>query len=140
VSRTTLATGAIYAITEEDAIVSCAVVNRVDISPNEGATCAQQMHSFLSGSVLSDRSRYLGLIFDVREGPAVFGPQTRAALERIFRQAEETQRALAVQVGEAAIQRLQFTNLCAVCAPRWSKVFDREGAADWVRARAAGAN
>jgi hypothetical protein len=137
---TTLASGAIYAITEEDQIVSCAVVNRLDITPNEGAACAQQMHSFLSQSVLSDGSAYLGLIFDVREGPAVFGPQTRAALERIFRQAEQTKHALAVQVGKAAIQRLQFASLCAECAPRWSKVFDREGAADWVRTRAASPN
>ena len=54
--RTKLASGAVFEIVEEDDIVSCLVVNREDVGPEEGAACVRQMHEFLTNTVLANRS------------------------------------------------------------------------------------
>jgi hypothetical protein len=127
-----LARGSIFVIHAINGIVTCIVENRADVTPDEGARCAEEMHDCLVNVVLKRGSLYSGVVFDVRRGPAVFGPKTRVRLEKIFSAAERVGKPLAVRVGESAIQRLQFANLCQQCAPRWSKVLGQGEEPDWA--------
>jgi hypothetical protein len=128
-----LAEGPIFKITGEGTLATCTVVNRADVSPEEGARCAQEMRETLMGKVIPRGSAYAGFVFDVTKGPAVFGPRTRAALEEMFREAEAQKTRIGVRVGAAAIQHLQFTSLCRECAPTQGRVFDDDKAEVWAR-------
>jgi hypothetical protein len=119
-----LARGANFEITAEAGIVRLTVVNRPEVDRDEGARCAQLMHDTLASRVLLTRSPYRGLVFDVREGPEVFGPKTRASLEELFRAAESSRKRTAVRPGTSPIRRLQFASLCRECAPRHAKIVD----------------
>jgi hypothetical protein len=132
--RTVLARGAIFEISAQDDWVACEVVNRGDVSAEEGARCASQMNEVLVTQVLNPRSPYRGLLFDVRRGPAAFGPKTRAALEKLFVAAESSRRKLAVLVGESATQRMQFGNLSRERASDVARVFQTEfSAREWLQ-------
>jgi len=132
--RTVLARGAIFEISAENEWVACEVVNRSDVSAEEGARCASQINEVLIGQVLSPRSRYRGLVFDVRKGPPAFGPKTRAALEKVFAAASSSGRRIAVLVGESPTQRMQFVNLCQEHATEHGRVFQTESSArDWLQ-------
>jgi hypothetical protein len=129
-----LARGSNFEITTDGRIVRCRVVNAPDIDPEEGARCARQIHDTLAGQVLTPGSPYAGLVFDVQLGPPVFGPKTRASLEELFRAAERTHKRLAIRVGSAAIQRLQFASLCRECAPTYASIADSDVVeVGWVR-------
>lgn len=128
-----IAGGAIFEITELDGVVRCVMTNRPDVTAEEGARCAQQIQQACT-RVLTRGSSYKGLVFDVRNGPAVFGPKTRAQLEELFRLAERNRVPVAVRVGEAAIQRLQFSSLCRDCAPTFAAVAD--DAIGWIGSHA----
>lgn len=128
-----LAQGAIFEIRQSGEIVVCEVINRTDVSAEEGARCAALMHEVLTSRVLTPGSLYRGLMFDVRQGPPAFGPKTRAALERVFVAATNAQRRLSVLVGTSATQRMQFGNLCQEHAPAHAKVFLSETPArEWL--------
>jgi hypothetical protein len=131
-----LARGANFEMFASRSVVRCIVKNPPGVDREEGARCAQQMRQTLLGKVLVPAAPYLGLVFDVRLGPEVFGPVTRGLLEGIFSAAEATRRPLAVRVGAGAVQRLQFTSLCRECAPTAARVVnsdDEETA--WVTSR-----
>lgn len=127
-----LAEGAIFKIVAEAHVATCTVVNRIDVSAEEGARCAAEMRHVLLGKVISRDSPYVGFVFDVTQGPTVFGPKTRAALEELFRGAESNQKRVAVRVGAAAIQQLQFKSLCRECAPTQGRVFEDASANAWA--------
>src|SRR5690242_18375304 len=95
---TILAQGPIFTIRGDGDFASCEVINRTDVSADEGARCAATMHEVLSARVLSPLSSYRGLLFDVRQGPPAFGPKTRGALERLFAAAATGRRRIAVVV------------------------------------------
>jgi hypothetical protein len=133
-----LARGSNFEITADGRVARCSVVNSPQIDRDEGARCAQLMEDTLSNQVLSRRSTYAALVFDVRHGPEVFGPRTRSALEELFRAAELAGKRLAVRVGSGAIQRLQFSSLCRECAPTQAKVvFSDHDEELWLKALAA---
>lgn len=121
-----LSSGAIFEIRSTAGLVFCRVMNREDVSAEEGARCAADMHATLTQRVLVPTAPYRGLVMDVREGPPAFGPKTRASLEKIFAAARESGRRLAVLVGTSATQRMQFGNLSLECAPDHSRVFSDE--------------
>jgi hypothetical protein len=132
--RHLLARGAIFEIRAEDEWVTCEVVNRNDVSAEEGARCATEMNEVLSTRVLGPRSLYRGLVFDVRKGPPAFGPKTRAALEMLFAAATTYGRRIAVVVGESPTQRMQFANLCLEHAKEHAQVFQSEASArEWLK-------
>jgi hypothetical protein len=130
-----LAVGSNFEMVANGPVVRCVVINRPDIDGEEGARCAQRMQDVLVNQVLVPTSAYRGVIFDVRRGPEVFGPKTRAALEVLFRAAEASRKRLGVRLGEAAIQKLQFGSLCRECAPAQSKILDTDVDEElWLRA------
>ena len=130
-----LAHGAIFEIRQSGEIVHCEVTNRADVSAEEGAHCASLMHEVLTTRVLTPQSSYLGLLFDVRQGPPAFGPKTRATLELIFAAAASSGRRVSVLVGGSATQRMQFGNLCQERAPDHARVFLSESQAkEWLTA------
>jgi hypothetical protein len=132
--RIVLARGAIFEITAENDLVACEVINRSDVSAEEGARCAAEMNDVLTKQVLRQRSPYRGLVFDVRKGPPAFGPKTRAALEIVFAAAAASGRRIAVLVGESPTQRMQFGSLCQEQAKQYGRVFQTEvSARDWLR-------
>ena len=132
-----LAHGANFEISALAGIVRLTVLNPPNVDREEGARCAQQMRETLLTRVLLTGSKYVALVFDVRKGPEVFGPVTRGMLEGIFRAAESSKRRMAVRVGTAAMQRLQFSSLCRECAPTWAKVVGDDPEEDrWIRSGA----
>jgi hypothetical protein len=132
--RIVLARGPIFEISAQDEWAACEVTNRSDVSAEEGARCANLMNEVLTSRVLNVRSAYRGLLFDVRKGPAAFGPKTRAALGQVFAAAAGSGRRLAVLVGESPTQRLQFANLCQEHAKDHARVFLTEfSAREWMQ-------
>lgn len=132
--RQVLASGAIFEIRADDDTVTCAVVNRSDVSAEEGARCASEMNEVLTTRVLGPRSPYRGFVFDVRKGPPAFGPKTRVALEMLFAAATTYGRRIAVLVGESPTQRMQFGNLCLEHAKQNAQVFQSEASArEWLK-------
>src|SRR5688500_7918816 len=107
-----LSSGDNHLISARDGLAICQVWSRPDLSPEDGAKNAQQMSEFLTSQVLRPASPYRGIIFDLRRGPPVFGPKTRATLAGFFAAAANNKIAVAVLVGESPIQVLQFRNLC----------------------------
>ncbi|MDD9935115.1 MAG: hypothetical protein OXT09_16000 [Myxococcales bacterium] len=133
-----LGRGPIYEIVERGRTARCTVVNAPDVSGAEGARCASEMHAVLTGRVLVRRSFYRGLVFDVRCGPAAFGPKTRVSLEQIFDAAVRADKHLAVLVGESPTQLMQFTNLAREHAPQHARVLHDDGEAEaWADGSAA---
>jgi hypothetical protein len=125
-----LSSGDNHLISARDGLAICQVWSRPDLSPEDGAKNAQQMSEFLTSQVLRPASPYRGIIFDLRRGPPVFGPKTRATLAGFFAAAANNKIAVAVLVGESPIQVLQFRNLCRDSHGR-ADVFTNE--ADAVR-------
>lgn len=127
-----LAHGDNHSISARDGIAVCQVWSRPDLSAEEGARNAQQMVDFLTHSVLRSRSPYRGIVFDVRRGPAVFGPKTRETLHGLFALAGTAGVPLAVLVGESPIQLLQFRNLCRESPGRADVFTDESSAFTWL--------
>jgi len=125
-----LSEGDNHLITARDGIATCAVWVRPDLSAEDGARSARQMSEYLERHVLGAGSGFRGIIFDLRKGPPVFGPKTRESLAAFFKAAADANIAVAVLVGDSAIQVLQFRNLCRGSGGR-ADVFDNE--ADAVR-------
>jgi hypothetical protein len=132
-ARTVLAQGAIFEIVATGKMVTLEIVNRGDVTAEEGARCANQMNDVLTSRVLSARSPYRGVLVDVRNGPRAFGPKTRAALERVFAAATVSQRRIAVLASDSPTQRMQFSNLCVEHAKMHGRVFfDEPSARQWL--------
>jgi len=129
-----VAQGEIFEITEVDGMLTCTVVNRPEVTPEQGARCAVDMHDAIDRELLRSPSKAQSLVFDVRRGPPAFGPKTRASLEKMFIKAEAQNRRLAILVGSSPTQMLQFGSLHRECAPTWSRVFsEAEAATQWAK-------
>jgi NAD(P)-dependent dehydrogenase (short-subunit alcohol dehydrogenase family) len=123
----------LFLIRSDARIIWCHVLTPQRVSPARGAAAAEAMAAYLIEHVLQRRSPWLGLMLDIRKGPSVFGPVTRAAVQRMFDQAERTRKRVSVLVAASPVQRAQFAELAAGHAPRYCQVTDAERAAlDWV--------
>lgn len=121
-------------VTAQDGVVRATVDNRPDVGPEEGAEIARRLVDTLSRDVLVPGSRYRCVLLDVRNGPDVFGPRTRDALETLFRSAESSKVKMGVLV-RATTQRLQFDSMCGLYAPSVSRLFESdEQASEFTRA------
>jgi hypothetical protein len=123
-----LAEGDNHLIATRDSLLICQVWVRDDLSKEQGAKNAAEMSDYLIGYLQAEARRCRGLIFDVRRGPSVFGPVTRAVLLRLFAAAAATKTRVAVLVGDSAMQSLQFASICQEAGCEHS-LFDGEPAA-----------
>src|SRR5688500_16868783 len=101
-----------HVISDMNGLVVCEVWSRPDLSEENGARNAREMVTFLTEKALQVGSRYRGILFDMRRGPPVFGPKTRAALLELFTQAARASIAVGVLTGTSPTQLLQFKNVC----------------------------
>lgn len=121
-----------HLISQRDGLAICQVWTRPDLSAEDGAKNAGQMVAYLTNVVLRVGTQYRGLIFDVRRGPTVFGPTTRATLAGLLATSVARKVRVAILTSEAATQVLQFRSLCAL-APNMTQVFANEpSAVQWL--------
>lgn len=114
---TVLASGEIFEVVGEGQLVTCAVINRSDVTAEVGARCANEMQAALVKALVAANAPFRGVVFDVRKAPIAFGPKTRAALAELFGRAETLQRRVAALVGPSPTQHIQFVNLQREVAP-----------------------
>jgi hypothetical protein len=121
-----------HLISQRDGLAICQVWIRPDLSSEDGAKSAAQMVAYLTNVVLRVGTSYRGLIFDVRRGPTVFGPQTRTVLSELLATSVTRKVRVAILTSESATQTLQFRSLCQV-APTMTQVFANEpSAVQWL--------
>jgi hypothetical protein len=131
--RRTLVENELYAIRSEGRTIWSELRTLGNTSPTRGAQAGLEIEEYLIEHVLQRRSMWLGVILDVRRGPSVFGPVTRASLERIFRAAQQSRKRIGVFVGPGPVQRAQFDELATECAPAFVHVADQQQAVlDWI--------
>lgn len=117
-----LSQGPIFEIREDGDFAVCELKSTQSITKEEGARCAEMMRRTILEQVIVPKSPYRGLLFDVRLGPAAFGPKTRDELAQIFTQANDLKFKVGVLVSKSPTQHLQFCNLAAECAAKSSLV------------------
>jgi hypothetical protein len=121
-----------HLISERDGLVICQVWVRPDLSAEDGAKNAGQMVAYLTDAILRTGTPYRGVVFDVRRGPKVFGPQTRTVMERLLALSASRKVRVAIITSDSATQVLQFRSLCAA-APTMNQVFaDEPSAIRWL--------
>src|SRR5215831_7829077 len=109
--RRTLVENELYVIRSDGRTIWSELRTPRNVSPARGAQAGLEIEEYLIQNVLQRRSMWLGVILDVRGGPSVFGPVTRASLERLFRAAQQSRKRIGVLVGESPVQRTQFNEL-----------------------------
>jgi hypothetical protein len=136
VVRMRLSQGDNFVISERDRLAVCQIWVRSDLTTEQGAKNADDMVSYLANTVLCVGTSYRGVILDVRRGPPVWGPKTRAALTSLVSRSVERAVPLAILTGEAATQALLFRSLVKE-TPNMTRVFSDEPAAvGWLRTAA----
>ena len=114
-------------------VVWCDVTIPKTTQPVAGAEAAKRVGNYLISQVLQRRSRWLGLILDVRQGPSVFGPITRDVCMKLFTSAEEAHKPFAVVTVPSRPIHAQYCELAALHAPHYALVTDNlERATDWM--------
>ena len=98
-----------HLISERDGLVICQVWVRPDLSTEDGAKNAGQMVAYLTDAILRTGTPYRGIVFDVRRGPKVFGPQTRTVMERLLALSASRKVRVAIIASDSATKVLQFT-------------------------------
>lgn len=117
---TPVAAGELFRIEVRDHVARCRVWSNPLVSVDEGAREAALVETHLTTLVRDPRVQ--GALLDLRDGPVIAGPRTQASLRRIFRQFDRASRAVAVAVGDSALQRMQMARLVKGSAPRLGKV------------------
>ena len=114
-------------------VVWCDVCVPEPTPPAAGAESAQRVGQYLIENVLHRRSRWLGFILDVRNGPSVFGPITRQVSVNMFEAAVQARRPLAVLTVPGRLQHSQYCALAAAHGSSFVLVTDSaERARDWM--------
>jgi hypothetical protein len=128
-----LAEGETFVIQGAGRIVWCKISVPRGLDPARGAASGAALGAFLLGHVLERHSSWLGVVFDVREGPSVIGPISLQVMQNLCERAELVRRRLAILVGIAPLVKEQLSLLARVHAPRFATVTgDRRAAVDWM--------
>ncbi|MEM9192882.1 MAG: hypothetical protein AAGF12_27150 [Myxococcota bacterium] len=106
-----LARSAMFTIVATGDLVTLRIFSRPDVTPEAGAEAAGVLRATLLGKVLVPDSSYRGVVIDLRDGPAMFGPRTRRELLTIIERAQGVGMRLAVVLGSPTVQRLQFESV-----------------------------
>jgi hypothetical protein len=132
-----LAEGATFSVYNVGRVVWCQIMVPRGLDPARGAAAGEELGSFLVDHVLEHRSPWLGIVFDVREGPSVLGPISLRVTERMLERAELVRRRVAILIGIAPRLEEQFSALVHARAPHFAKVTnDRSVALDWMTSNA----
>jgi len=130
------AEGPNYRFEVDGAIATCRVWRRPDLDSDAGARCAREMTAHFRTLSLAAPTVARAIIMDVREAPAVAGPQTLDALGELMKSWEAVKRPVAVVVGPAPIQALQYRRLVAQHAAHYGGLFsDPDSATRWIEQR-----
>jgi hypothetical protein len=130
-----LAQGDTFVIHGARRVVWCKISVPRGLDPARGAAAGEQLGAFLLGHILERHSPWLGVVFDVRNGPSVIGPVSSRVMGRIFDGAERSRRRMAILVRPAALVNEQLSSLARAQAPRFAIVTDdRSAALDWMTA------
>lgn len=131
--RELLVRGEVYELWTHGRVVHAVLNVPLRTAPAVGARAATELGEWVVQNVLQRRSRWLGLVVDVRSGPSIFGPITRGVLERLFENAERARKPIAILIGNKSSQRDQFSVLSRACAPNQVKVTaELEEALAWM--------
>ena len=113
----------------EGGIVWCRVWARLDLDRAAGARCAVEKIAIFERLVAFPRMTAGACLFDLREAPSSWGPDTQAALEKCVRFWEQARRKIAVVTSTDALQSLHAKLLIKQWAPKFGRVFATEPAA-----------
>src|SRR4030095_12881107 len=94
-----------------DTIATCRVWRRPDLDSNAGARCAQETIGHFRALALAGPTVARAIILAVSDAPAVAGPRTLQAIGPLLEAWELVKRPVAVVIGPAPIQALQFRRL-----------------------------
>lgn len=123
----------LHTIRDLGRVVWCQVAVPERTPAASGAAAAQRVGDYLIANVLQRRSSWLGLVLDVRRGPSVFGPITRAVTVRLLESAEGANKPFAVLTAGNTTQHSQYATLASAHAPRYGLVTaDAQQAHDWM--------
>jgi hypothetical protein len=132
-----LARGDTFIIHGTRRVVWCKVTVPQGLNPVRGAAAAEELGAFLVEHVLERHSVWLGVVFDVRDGPSVLGPVSLRIMERILERAELVRRRVALLLGPAPTLKAQFLAIARERAPHFATVTDdRNTALDWMTSSA----
>ena len=131
--RMIYAEGANYRFEIADTIATCRVWRRPDLDSNAGARCAQETIEHFRALALAGSNVARAIILDVSDAPAVAGPRTLQAIGQLLEAWELVKRPVAVVIGAAPIQALQFRRLIVEYAATCGAMFyDVESALSWA--------
>jgi hypothetical protein len=114
-------------------VVWCDITIPKGTQPVAGAEAAKRVCKYLTDNVLHRRSRWLGLVLDVRQGPSVIGPVTRSVSSTLFIHAEQARKPFAVLTVASRPLHAQYCELAAAHAPQFALITEGvEHAMDWM--------
>lgn len=118
-----------FEIELEGTLARCRVWRRPDLTMAQGAECARaKVAHFLA--LAGGRAKTM--LFDLSEGPVVAGPESQAALGKMFDAFERAGKKIAI-VSRDGMQELQLSRLAGEQAPMRGRVFtDRAAALRWL--------
>jgi hypothetical protein len=131
-SSRVLARGDTFIIYGARRVVWCKIMVPRGHDPARGAAAGEELGTFLIDDVLERHSSWLGIIFDVRDGPSVLGPVSLRVMERIFERAELVRRRVAILLGNAPSMEDQMSVLVRARPHVATLTHDRSAALDWM--------
>ena len=120
------AEGKNYRFDLEGGIVWCRVWARLDLDRAAGARCAVEKIAIFEQLSRLPRVSAKACLFDLREAPSSWGPDTQAALEKCVAFWESAKRKIAVVTSGDPVQALQARLLLKERAPKYGRVFGTE--------------
>jgi hypothetical protein len=127
------AEGKNYRFDLEGGIVWCRVWARLDLDRAVGARCAVEKIGIFERLVSLPRVTVRACLFDLREAPSTWGPDTQAALEKCVGLWERARRKIAIVTNADPVQNLQAKLLLKQHAPKFGRTFGTEPSArSWL--------
>lgn len=120
----TFAEGGNYRIDIVHQVARFRLWRRPDLDSEAGARLAEEARDQFQRLAATNESEVRGLLMDLREGPVVAGPVTQQHVGRMLTIWASCNRPLAVLVGDAPIQLLQYRRMVSEHCPRIGNVFD----------------
>jgi hypothetical protein len=115
-----------YRFDLDHGIVWCRVWARLDLDRETGARCAVEKIAIFEELANLPRASARACLFDLREAPTSWGPETQRALEQCVAFWEKARRRIAIVPSADALQTLHAKLLLKERAPKYGRVFATE--------------